>query len=342
MNESASISDLSLYELDRFQWLEAHNGDIQGFTTERGKVLAENAGEMESLKAHQIIPGYIDALLLDNSNRNSLAQSLNTYRPTTSTITEEVIEHARTYVLTLFGVRLSEVRVITVSESVMPATSLGVVYSYGTYKHLIIVPNESFDPYGVMVRQFAIAAHYSAMRGKPGLASMMSDDLTQSMVGQYAMLRFASDEPEKCSVMRHLQMLVSWEFAKGLSRTPEMPLGFIASELGGQLMRAYGTGMFKALLTEQYESASHGQAMWFGKCNFTGTAMALALLGDDCGMARFMEIDSGDRKLADKLLEAFPNLDMDTIKAMQETFNVRLAGIISKATAVVEAETNLD
>ncbi|WNZ87521.1 hypothetical protein [Pseudomonas sp. P108] len=328
MNESACFSDLSLYELDRFQWLEANQGNIQGFTTERGKVLAEHAGSMESLKAHQIIPGYINALLLNNDNRQSLGQSLSTYKLTTSWITGQVIEEARSYVMSLFNVILNEVKVYTIDETVMPATSHGVVYSNGTRKHVIAAPRMSFDPYGVMVRQFAIAAHYTLMRGKPGLAAMMSDDLTQAMVGQYAMLRFAADEPEKCSVMRHLHLLVGWEFAKGLSRTPEFPLGFITSDLGEQLMHAYGTGMFKALVTEQYESASNGQAMWFGSCNFTGTAMALSFLGDDYGMARFMEIDTGDRKLADKLMEAFPGLGMNDFEAMQEGFNARLSSII--------------
>lgn len=336
MNESACFSDLSLYELDRFQWLEAHQGDIQGFTTERGKVVAEHAGSIESLKAHQIIPGYINALLLDNDNRHSLAQSLASYKHSTSMITGEVIAESRWYVSMLFNAPLNDVKVYTVDESVMPATSHGVVYSNGTRPHVIVAPRMSFDPYGVMVRQFAIAAHYVAMRGKPGLAAMMSDDLTQSMVGQYAMLRFAADKPEKCSVMRHLQLLVGWEFAKGLSRTPEFPLGFITSDLGEQLMHAYGTGMFKALVTEQYESASHGQAMWFGSCNFTGTALALTFLGDDYGMARFMEIDTGDRKLADKLMEAFPGLGMDGFEAMQDAFNATLASIIR---SVSETET---
>lgn len=336
MNESACFSDLSLYELDRYQWLVQHNGVIQGFTTERGKVLAQHAGSMESLRAHQIIPGYINALLLNNENRHALGQSLNGYKQSSVGVTDTEVDYARSYVSRLFGTKLSDVQVIRVPEHVMPASSLGVVYSNGTANHLMVVPEHSFDPYGMLVRQFAIAAHYTAMRGKPGLASMMSDDLTQAMVGQYTLLRFASDEPDKCSIMRHLQMLVGWEFAKGLSRTPEMPLGFIASDLGEQLMHAYGTGMFKALLTEQYESASNGKAMWFGSCNFTGTAIALALLGDDAGMAMFIAIDSGDRKLGDKLLEAFPYCDEDCLKAMQEAFNARLAEVISRATSEIE------
>lgn len=331
MYESACLSDLRLYELDRFHWLEANQGNISGFKTEHGKVLAEHGGSLEALKAHQVIPGLINALLMDGDNRQALALSLNAYKPATTFVSPEVIEQARQYVTELYGCPLAGVRVFTVGETVMPSTSLGVVYSNAADAHVIVVPRWSFDPYGLMVRQFATAAHYSLMRVKAGLAAMMSDDLTQAMVAQYALLRFATDEPAKCAVMRHMQMMVGWEFAKGLSRTPEFPLGFLASELGSQLMLAYGPGMFKALLTEQYESASHGRAMWFGSCNFTGTALALALLEDDAGMARFMAIDTGDRKLADKLMEAFPSLAGDGFKAMQPSFNTRLAGIIAKA-----------
>jgi hypothetical protein len=199
--------------------------------------------------------------------------------------------------------------------------------------HIVVVPEHSFDPIGVLVRQLAIAAHYTLMRRKAGLAAMMSDDLTQAMVGQYAVLRFAEDHPKQCTVMRHMQFLVSWEFAKGLSKTPEMPLGFIASDLGEALMKAYGTGMFRAILQDLYESASHGRAIWFGSSNFTGTALALGFLGDDQGMQRFMAIDAGDRTLADKLSEAFPGAEEDHFQWIQVRFNETLSGVIAKSNA---------
>jgi hypothetical protein len=333
MNESACFSDLSLYELDRHQWLMAHHGSLVGFTTERGKLIAEQVGGCESLRAHQRIPGHINALSVSNENRLALGQCINTYKPVAEFVTDYAVDRARSYVQSLFGVSLDEVRVIRAAHHVMPASALGAVYSNATRAHIVVVPEHSFDPIGVLVRQFAIAAHYTLMRGKVGLAAMMSDDLTQAMVGQYAVLRFAEAHPEQCTVMRHLQFLVSWEFAKGLSKTPEMPMGFIVSDLGEALMKAYGTGMFRAILQDLYESASHGRAIWFGSNNFTGTALALALLGDDHGMQRFMAIDAGDRTLADKMSEAFPGAVEDNFQWVQKRFNESLASVIAKSNA---------
>lgn len=333
MNETACVSDLSLYELDRFHWLVQNNGSLIGFTTERGKVVAEQAGDCESLKNHQRIPGLINSLTVSNENRLALGQCINTYKPVAEVVTDHAVDCARGYVQRLFRVSLGEVRVIRAAPHVMPASALGAVYSNGTRGHIVVVPEHSFDPIGVLVRQFAIAAHYTLMRGKVGLAAMMSDDLTQAMVGQYAVLRLATDHPEQCTVMRHMQFLVSWEFAKGLSKTPEMPMGFIVSDLGEALMKAYGTGMFRAILQDLYESASHGRAIWFGSNNFTGTALALAFLGDDHGMTRFMAIDAGDRTLADKLSEAFPGAEEDHFQWIQVRFNETLSGVIAKSNA---------
>ena len=164
---------------------------------------------------------------------------------------------AASFVGGLFQVVLDEVRVLRAPAHVMKPSVLGAVYSNGASRHLIVIPEQSFDPMGVLVRQFAIAAHYTLRRGKSGIAAMMSDDLTEAMVGQFALLRFATQHPDKCQLMRHLQMLVAGEIAKGLSRTPEMPLGFLASDLGEQLMKAHGTGMFKAIVTDLYLSLIH-------------------------------------------------------------------------------------
>jgi hypothetical protein len=333
MNESDCIADLGLYELDRHHWLEAHNGSLDGFSTMHGKLLMDHVAEMEDLKAHQRIPGHINSLVLTNENRHPLGQSLNSYSKTAELITDHHVYKAQAFVQQLFAVTLSDAKVIRAPQQVLPASSLGAVYSCGSRHHVIVVPEQSFDPMGVLVRQYAIAAHYTLMRGKPGLAAMMSDDLTQAMVGQYALLRFATQHPDQCRIMTHLQLLVSWEFAKGLSKTPEMPMGFIVSDLGEALMRAYGTGMFRAIVQELYESASHGRAIWFGSNNLTGTAMALAFLGDDYGMGRFMAIDAGNRTLADKLAEAFPGSESDGFQWMQSSFNSSLASIIQAATA---------
>lgn len=332
MNESACISDLLHYELDRHQWLLDNNGSLNGFTTQHGSLLQEQVADAQELKAHQIIPGSINALVLNNENRLALGQVLNTYTPEFVTVSACDVDVARAFVGRLFATPLPDVQVIRVPANVMQPSALGTVYSNGMCRHLIVVPEQSFDPIGVLVRQFAIAAHYTLMRGKPGLASMMSDDLTQAIVGQYAVLRFAMQNPDKCSVMRHLQLMVSWEFAKGLIKTPEMPMGFIASELGEQLMLAYGTGMFRAIVQDLYESAINGRAIWFGSINFTGAALALFVGNDDQGMSSLMSNDRGDRKLGEKLKAAFGGSDApDWFDRVQEVFNRNLASLTDAA-----------
>lgn len=333
MNEAACLTDLSLYELERYEWLLKHNGSTNGFNTSHGQLLQAQLANVDEIKAHQIIPDQIKALVLTNENRQKLGQVLNSYKATTEPVTYQDVAEARGFVSRLFGVVLDQVTVLRVPNHVMQPSSLGAVYSHGTDKHVVVVPQESFDPMGVLIRQVAIAAHYKLRRAKEGIAAMMSDDLTQAMVGQFALLKFAALHPDRCQVIRHLQMMVSGEFAKGLSRTPEMPLGFMASDLGEQLMRAHGTGMFKAIVQELYESANHGLAIWFGSTNFNGTALALAL-DDDQGMARFMRIDSGDRTLGDKLEEAFSVMgEADPFLWIQEVFNRRIAEIALSTSA---------
>ncbi|HDS1721784.1 hypothetical protein NPS53_09745 [Pseudomonas putida] len=337
MNESACISDLSLYELDRYQWLIEHNGSMDGFTTTHGRLLQTQLADVEEIRAHQVIPGPVRALVLSNENRLTLGRLLNEHEDTADLVTEHDVTVALSFVGRLFGVVLDEVTVLRAPSHVMKPTALGAVYSNGTRRHLVVVPEQSFDPIGVLVRQCAIAAHYQLRRGKPGIAAMMSDDLTQAMVGQFAMLRFAAQHPEKCQVIRHLQMLVAGEIAKGLSQTPEMPLGFLASDLGEQLMRAHGTGMFKAIVTDLYESATNGMAIWFGSTNFNGTALALAL-DDEVGMTKFMSLDAGDRTLADKLDEAFGcGREEDAFVWLQDAFNLRLATLAQGSVVTVGA-----
>ena len=332
MNESACISDLLHYELDRHQWLLDNNGSLNGFTTLHGNLLQEQVADAHEFKAHQIIPGSINALVLSDENRLALGQALNAYTPEFTIVSDVDVDVARAFVCGLFATDLPDVQVLRVPSDVMQSTALGTVYSNGTRRHLIVVPELSFDPIGVLVRQFAIAAQYTLMRGKPGLASMMSDDLTQAIVGQYAVLRFAAQHPEKSSVMRHLQLMVSWEFAKGLIKTPEMPMGFIASNLGEQLMLAYGTGMFRAIVQDLYESANNGRAIWFGSTNFTGAALALYVGNDDHGMSTLMSNDRGDRKLGEKLKAAFGGSDApDWFDRVQEVFNSNLASITEAA-----------
>ena len=328
MNEAACITDLNLFELDRCRWLQEHSGSLDGFTTKHGAILAAPGGISEALKAHLKTPAFFDALVLTSENRGLLGASLNSEDSTSEVITDHAVSFAKSFVEKSFGVDLSRVVVIRASKQVMPANALGTVYSNAVYHHVVVVPEFSFDPMGILVRQFAIAAHYTCMREKPGLAALMTDNLTQSMVGHYALLRFASLHPESCAVMCHLQLMVSWEFAKGLSKTPQMPMGFVASELGGQLMRDYGGGMFKAVMTDLYESMTHGQAIWFGSNNFTGMVLALTFLGDDYGMAKFMRIDSGDRTFADKITEAFPGIRPLAFEQCFAGFNAQLARMI--------------
>ena len=325
MNESACISDLSLYELDRYQWLVEHNGSMDGFTTRHGSLLQTELAGVEEIRAHQVIPDPVRALVLSNENRLALGQLLNASDDTATLVTDRDVKVAASFVGGLFQVVLDEVRVLRAPAHVMKPSVLGAVYSNGASRHLIVIPEQSFDPMGVLVRQFAIAAHYTLRRGKSGIAAMMSDDLTEAMVGQFALLRFATQHPDKCQLMRHLQMLVAGEIAKGLSRTPEMPLGFLASDLGEQLMKAHGTGRFKAIVTDLYESASNGLAIWFGSTNFNGTALALAL-DDEVGMTKFMALDAGDRTLGDKLEEGFGIGREDAALGwLQDAFNKRLA-----------------
>jgi hypothetical protein len=331
MNEDACITDLNLFELDRRNWLLDHAGSLDAFTTKHGAIVSELGGNNEALKAHLKIPGFIESLMLTRENRHQLAEILNSYDSTSEWVSDHAVSVARGFVERTFAVDLSRVEVVRASAQVMTSDALGTVYSSGVNHHVIVVPEASFDPVGVLVRQLAVAAHYTCMRGKPGLAALMTDNLTQSMVGHYAVLRFATQHPEECSVLRHLQLLVSWEFAKGLSRTPKMPMGFVASELGEQLMRDYGGGLFKAMMTDLYESMTHGQAIWFGSNNFTGMVLALTFLGDDHGITQLMRIDSGDQTLAEKLLNAFPGIDVLQLEHCFYGFNAQLAKLLPQA-----------
>lgn len=327
MTEAACINDLLQYELARADWLQTHNGAVDGFQCNHGALLEETVVDNESLKAHLEIPSFIGSLELTSENRRRLGESLNGFTGESDVITDSAIAEARDYVSRLFGLNLTSLSVIRAPSMVMDSKAIGAVYSCNVKNHVIVVPESSFDPFGILVRQFAIAAHYTLMREKGTLAAMVSDPLTQALVGNFALLTFAAEHPDKCTVMSHLQMLVSWEFAKGLSKTPTMPLGFVASDLGERLIRDYGAGMFKAVLADLYDSMAHGRAIWFGSNNFSGMALALAVLGDNYGVSQLMRIDAGDRTLEDKLKEAFPGITGVHLAG----FNAPLARIIATA-----------
>jgi hypothetical protein len=332
MNENDCIADLGRFEQARRQWLISNQGSLHGFTTDHGKLLIEQAGGSESLKAHALVPPQINAVTITDVNRDSLAAYINAAKNAPKQLNDSDVVEARAYVEALYGVSFAEVQVIPATHMVMQPTSLGAVYCCGTDQHVLVVPENSFDPMGVLVRQFGIAAHYTIMRRKRGLAAMVSNDLAQAMTSQYAMLAYASEHPDRCSVMSQMQLLVSWEFAKGLSKTPEMPMGFIVSDLGEALMKAYGPGMFKAIVMEQYDSMSNGQGIWFGTNSFTGTVLAMAYTGSNTSMRRFMAIDTGDRSMGHKLAEAFGHsADFDWVGAK---FNDALASIIHEATSI--------
>lgn len=145
MNESACISDLSLYELDRYQWLVEHNGSMDGFTTRHGSLLQTELAGVEEIRAHQVIPDPVRALVLSNENRLALGQLLNASDDTATLVTDRDVKVAASFVGGLFQVVLDEVRVLRAPAHVMKPSVLGAVYSNGASRHLIVIPEQSFD-----------------------------------------------------------------------------------------------------------------------------------------------------------------------------------------------------
>lgn len=300
MTEKSCITDLFNYENDRAEYLWANQGALDGFTTPYGQILQAELADNASLRAHLEVPASLLTLCLTTTNRRILADGLNSPLPAACPVTQDHIETARQFVTRLIGQDIESVAVITAPKSVMRDTSMGTVYSCGHDKHLIVIPESHFEPVSILVHHFAVAAQYTAMRKRSGIAAMVSDCIGQSMVGHYAVLKW-SIHHSPSTLIAHLRNMAKWEFAAGLSRTASYPMGFIVSDLGVSLLKDYGGEMFKSIVSDLYESMPDGRAMWFGTNSFLGCSLALVFLDQQDGIRNYISIDTGDKTLIAKL-----------------------------------------
>lgn len=300
MTQVSCITDLFNYEKDRADHIQSCGGSIEGFTTKHGMLLQRELEGNKALTAHLVMPDSIKGIELASGVRKALGQSLDTPLPPSKPISSDDVSKARSFVRDLLGQDLSDVAVIHASARVMRDTSFGTVYSCGPTNHLIVVPESHFDPVGLLVHQFAIAAHYTAMRKGSAIGSMVSDSVTQSMIGHYASLQWFCQN-DRSLLLPHLRNMVRWEFATGLGRTATYPMGFIVSDLGVSLLKDFGGEMFRSIVSELYESMPDGRAMWFGTNSFIGCALALIFFDCPGGIRKFISLDTGDKTLQEKL-----------------------------------------
>jgi hypothetical protein len=300
MNENACIDDLFRYEGERAEYLKANQGSLKGFKPVYGAVLAASMENDISLKAHLTVPGYLEETTLTSDIRQLLTRALAVTAPEAESVTDDHVAAARGYVTGLLGVSVGQVDVIKAPASTMKEASTGVTYACGPANHVVVVPECLPDPVGTLIYQFAIAAHYTAMRGQGSIASMISDSLTQAMVGRFVVTNWARQQAPEVLAWQ-LREIAHWEFAIGLGKTPTYPMGFLVSDLGVSLLKDYGDEFFKAVLNDLYDSMTDGMAMWWGTNNYYGSMLALAHLDDLEGIRRFIALDAGNKTLDTKL-----------------------------------------
>lgn len=323
MNESACIEDLFQYEAERAAHIKANSGELEGFVPKHGHVLSAVLQSNDNLQAHLAIPQWLEDITLDSECRRLLIKALKCGEAEPRLVTEGDVAQAKAFVAALFDVDLGKVEVILAPKRVMGAKSTGVTYAAQAEEHIVVVPGGMADPVGTLVFQLAVASHYTAMRTKGTIGSMISDSLTQAMVGRFATTRWAREHQPDALALQ-LREIAQWEFAIGLGKTPTYPMGFMVSDLGVSLIRDYGDDYFKSVVTELYDSMSDGRAMWWGTNNFYGSVLAIEHLEDTAGMRRFIFLDAGDRSLEAKLSEA-----MTEHQALKpKTVNQKLSSVL--------------
>ncbi|MBJ2214125.1 MULTISPECIES: hypothetical protein [Pseudomonas] len=326
MNHDACIEDLFAFERDRASHICGSKGSMDGFQSGHGRLLMEMFGTDTSLQAHLVKPSFHHALAMSSTNRQRLAD---TFRPESEiahrAVTEADINKAKAFVSELLQIDVSDVRVVLAPQMVMQPKALGTVYSSGAVNHVVVIPESTYDPEGLLVRQLAIAGHYIGMRRAGGLATMISDGVSQAMVGHFAATRYAMTEPSSTSMTFQQQMLVYWEFAKGLSYAATDPLAFIASDHGAGLMQDYGADMFQAVIADLYASMTNGRAIWFGDNSFVGAALAIANIENHDGIRRFIATDRGDRTLDARLSASIAGYSAEQVLGFNNTLSTLIS-----------------
>lgn len=326
MSQEACIQDLFAFERDRAEHVSGNKGSMDGFQSGHGRLLMETFGADTSLQSHLVKPSFHHRLVMSSANRQRLAE---TFRPESEivhrAVTEDDIRNAKAFVSELLNIDVADMRVVLAPQSVMQPKALGTVYSSGAANHVVVIPESTYDPQSLLVRQLAIGAHYIGMRRAGELAAMISDGVAQAMVGHFAATRYALAESSSTSMTFQQQMLVYWEFAKGLSYAATDPLAFIASDHGSGLMQDYGGEMFQAVIADLYASMTNGRAIWFGDNSFVGAALAIANIEDQDGIRRFIASDRGDLTLDARLSASIAGYSAEQVLG----FNDKLSSLIN-------------
>ncbi|KKN96175.1 hypothetical protein LCGC14_0171050 [marine sediment metagenome] len=287
MNTNRLVTDLFRFESDRAMHLHAHRGSLKGFASSNGRLLQEALADDRAIRAHLEIPAALQRHPLPSGVRRALAEHLSLPLPQTMPVSHEAILRASEFVEEVFDLDLSHVQVVTADPVVMQPDSMGVVYSHGYRSHVVVAPSEHFDPCGMLVYQFAIAAHYVSMRSSPELEAMITDHTAQAMVGFYATVLWSQREPGS-ALAYQLRNLARWEVASGLSNSAKMPMGFIVSDLGVSLLKDYGGDLFRSIVTELYEILPDGQGIWFGATGYAGALLGIGLASEEDALRSLM------------------------------------------------------
>ena len=325
MTDSALITDLFNFEADRASFLARTKGSLDGFSSNHGALLVESPHLLSKYAAHLARPSFYPNLELTSDNRQQMAARLNCITlPAIEAVNDLHIQRARRFVSDLLGVDLSLVQVMLTRTVGEPADSTATVFPCGVREHVIVAPQASRDPEGMLVRQFGIAGYYAATRAKGGLGSLVVDLVTQEMAGHFAATRYARECQSPELVLSKQRLLIVWEFAKGIANAPTQPLAFIASDLGADLIRDYGAQFCQASITNLYDCLPDGKGIIAGAAGFLGYAMAIALEDDLEGVMRLIRQYSGEKALEVSLAEAITAYEPAQILG----FNDRLAEMI--------------
>lgn len=329
MTEAKYAAEILRFEQARADYLFQHKGALDGFHDEPEGEEQLDQHLLDRLMAHLRMPGFYPDLALSSPNRRILGPAI---IPSTQrhdlprhSVTIEHIEQARQYVSELLDVELGDVTVILPPPTEMPADADGVVYPNGPTRHIVVVPECCHDPVLVLVRQFGIAAHYTVVRRRPGLVGLVSDTVTQELIGHYCQTRYAVECGDAATMAEVQTRLVAWEVARGLIHSPRDQLAFIGSDLGSSMLQDYGGEFMQDLISGLFEGYTLGQGLVHGQACFMGAAIALALHDEPNAILTFLNLDRSDRSLDEKLAEA---LGADYAPGSILAFTEKLAALI--------------
>lgn len=224
-------------------------------------------------------------------------------------VTAAGIEEAREYVSSLMDVDLSTVMVEVVPNSKWGDSGAeGIHFKAGLDQHLIVMPSYVASAIEVLVHEFGHAAHAIKQRQNGEYPFFFTADGTVELISHYCQYHYIVERLSRDHLLIALGQLTTASYALSIQASGTKDFDhYEASGAAAEPLRSMSIDM----LQSTHAVFCENQAYYFSEV-FRGISLMLALLllDENEGMRRYASLDRVDRRLQDKLSDAFAGKDV--------------------------------